>query len=77
MLIDRCDYIKIAMRTKELDNLVQVKLALAEKTLRKARASSSKPRRAILHRLVARFRQQARDLEITKSRSASEKNLQH
>jgi DNA-binding GntR family transcriptional regulator len=46
----------------ELDNLIQVKAALAEKCMRLAAARNSKPLKARLFRHAERFRQQVKRL---------------
>lgn len=49
------------MKNKDIVNLAQVKLALADKYARLARSVSSKPRKAVYHRQSERFRRQAED----------------
>jgi hypothetical protein len=49
------------MRKNEMENFVRVKLALGEKYTRKARTSSSKPRKALFLRQAERYRRQAED----------------
>jgi hypothetical protein len=46
-------------KAKEIENIVRVKLALADKYRRKARSSRSKPRKAVFFRLAERYQRQA------------------
>jgi hypothetical protein len=50
------------MRSKEIENLIQVKTALAEKCAHLAEIRKSKPLRARLNRHAERFRQQVKRL---------------
>jgi hypothetical protein len=55
-------------RARELDNLIQVKTQLAERTDRKAKATNSRPARTRLVRRADRFRRQA--VEAARKRDA-------
>jgi hypothetical protein len=50
-------------RRSEIENLVNVKKRLAEKTESLARARNSKPAKEKLRRLAAKFRRQQADFE--------------